>query len=210
MAIRARVVATAALAASLLCSCAAPPEAPTAVFVGDSFTEGYALGPADAGERWPTVLAETLGWEEINAGCAGAGYTRQGSVCLTTFREQLPVHIEAEPDIIVLSGGLNDVESSGEEVQAAVRATYLSVRDTYPEATIYAVAGNAPNAATASALDDINAAVATAAEEIDAVFVDIGDPLQDRPDLLASDGFHPNAEGHHVIAELTSNVIAGD
>ncbi|WP_161794548.1 SGNH/GDSL hydrolase family protein [Demequina globuliformis] len=205
-----KVMGALAVAAALLSACTAPPDAPTAVFVGDSFTEGYALSTADADERWPSLLAQELGWEEINAGCAGAGYTRQGAVCTTTFREQLPTHIEADPDIIVLSGGLNDLASTPEHIRAAVRATYLSVRETYPDATIYAVSGVAPNATAASALTTVNDAVAAAASEIGAVFVDIGEPLQDRPDLLAIDGFHPNAAGHHVIAELTSNVIAGD
>lgn len=203
-------ITTAVASAAVIAACSGPPEPPTAVFLGDSFTEGFALPEADATQRWTTVVAQTHGWEEINAGCAGAGYTRAGLVCTTTFREELPVFIESEPDIIVLSGGLNDLDSSAEQITAAVRATYLSVRDTYPDATIYAISGVGPDATTASALTTVNTAVAAAADEIGATYIDLGEPLHDRPELLAADGYHPNAQGHHVIAELTSNVITGD
>ncbi|WP_062071256.1 SGNH/GDSL hydrolase family protein [Demequina sediminicola] len=210
MVAKARLLTIAAAVTVMLGACATPPEPPTAVFVGDSFTEGESLPAADAGARWSTTLATELGWEEINAGCAGAGYTQQGAICTTTFREQLPAYIEDSPEIIVLSGGTNDVDATGEQIAAAVRATYLSVRDTYPDATIYAVSGIASDVAPASALHRVNSAVAEAAEEIGAVYIDLEDALADRPELLTADGTQPNAEGHQVLAELTSNVIAGE
>lgn len=189
-------VLVAAIVASPLAACA--PEPPTAVFVGDAAT---AVAPADS-PSWVDSVSEAQGWTEINAGCSGSGYTQRG-VCMATYREQLPALVPDEPDVVVVSGGVDDLASSPGEIRAAVRATYTEARETFPEATIYAVSGLATG--PSDALEVLDSAVADAASAVGAIYVDLGEPLAD-PALSGSDG-SLTAAGHAAVAELTSNVI---
>ena len=66
----------AALAVAPLSACAAEPEPPTAIFLGDADTAGVSLPLDQADHRWPTLVAEHFGGREVNAGCDGSGYTR--------------------------------------------------------------------------------------------------------------------------------------
>ena len=191
-----------------LAACASVPEQPTALFLGDSYTAGAALPAQQLDDRWPTRLSQQLGWTEMNEGCDGAGYTRPGVVCMTTYREHVDAVLDSDPDIIVVSGALNDLGSTLGEIEAAVHATFLTLRDAFPDAELYAVGGVYADAGDATAtLEEINAIVKAQVERVGGTFVDIGEPLLGRPDLLADDGVHPNSEGHAVIAELTSHVI---
>lgn len=184
---------------------------PTALFLGDSYTAGVELPAEEITDRWASRLSAQQGWVELNQGCAGAGYTHPGQICMTTYREQVDALIDADPDVIVVSGAINDLGSTLGEIEAAAQATFMTLQRTFPHARVYAVGGvyadagaHTDDGPTLQEIDLIIAAQATAAG---ATFVDIGAPLNDRPDLLTDDGLHPNNAGHAVIAELTSNVI---
>ncbi len=184
---------------------------PTALFLGDSYTAGVELPAQDLHERWPTRVSESLGWLELNEGCAGAGYTNAGQVCMTTYRQSIDALIDADPDIIVVSGGMNDLDAPLGEIEAAAHATFVTLQTTFPKARVYAVGGvYAANDENSAALEQIDTIIATQAQNAGATFIDIGEPLADRPDLLTADGIHPNIAGHAVIAELTSNVISAN
>ncbi|WP_159449262.1 GDSL-type esterase/lipase family protein [Demequina sp. NBRC 110051] len=193
-------ILVAAMMASPLVACA--PEPPTAVFVGDA---AALVAPTNA-PSWVDSVSASQGWTEINAGCSDSGYTQRGTVCMATFREQLPALVPDEPDVVVVSGGVSDLDATPGEIRAAVRATYLEARETFPDATIYAVAGLATGPSDAvSVLDD---AVAEAATSVGAIYVDVSEPLTD-PTLMADDG-SLTAAGHAAVAELTSNVISAE
>lgn len=186
------------------------PEVPTALFLGDSYTAGVELPADEITDRWATRLSAAQGWVELNEGCAGAGYTHPGQVCMTTYREQIDALADANPDVIVVSGAVNDLGSTLGEIEAAAQATFVTLTSTFPNARVYAIGGVYAGVDTATVgptLEEIDVVIAAQATAAGATFVDIGAPLTDRPDLLADDGLHPNSAGHAVIAELTSNVI---
>ncbi|WP_284327847.1 SGNH/GDSL hydrolase family protein [Demequina litorisediminis] len=193
-------ILVAAMMASPLVACS--PEPPTAVFLGDSAT---ATAPTDA-PSWVDSVSQDQGWIEVNAGCEGSGYTQRG-VCMATYREQLPVLAADEPDVVVVSGGIDDLGATPGEIRAAVRATYLEARETFPEATIYAVTGLAIG--TDDAVDVLDNAVEEAAASVGAIYVDLGEGLDDTPGLVSADG-DLTAAGHAAVAELTTNVIGGE
>lgn len=190
------------------------PDVPTALFLGDSYTAGAHLTEDNITDRWPSRLSRQQGWVELNRGCAGAGYTHPGTVCMTTYRGQVDTLVDAEPDVIVVSGALNDLGSTLGEIEAAAQATFLSLQSTFPDAEIYVVGGiyadpGAPIEGGPT-LEQIDLVIAAQATSAGVTYVDIGAPLKDRPDLLSADGLHPNSAGHAVIAQLTSNAIGGE
>lgn len=183
---------------------------PTALFLGDSYTAGAELPADEITDRWASRLSEQQGWVELNEGCAGAGYTHPGQVCMTTYREQVDALVDADPDVIVVSGAVKDLGATLGEVEAAAQATFVTLTSTFPHARVYAIGGvyaGAEEMGNGPTLEEIDLVIAAQATAAGATFVDIGAPLKDRPDLLAADGLHPNSAGHAVIAELTSNAI---
>ncbi|WP_084039199.1 SGNH/GDSL hydrolase family protein [Demequina sp. NBRC 110053] len=195
-----------AMVVAPLAACAPDPEPPTAIFLGDADTVGAALPDDQAASRWPTLVSQHFGWREVNAGCDGSGYVTTGDTCETTYRERVDRVLEEDPDVIVVSGGLADLGGTLGEIEAAVHATFLTLDQTFPDAKIY-VTGTLSAGAGYDA-EALNAIVQEQAQRVGAVYFDLGDPLEGRPELVSAGG-HPNADGHAVIAELTSNVLGG-
>ncbi|WP_297083730.1 SGNH/GDSL hydrolase family protein [uncultured Demequina sp.] len=198
--------AVTAAAVASLSACASEP--PTALFLGDADTAGTSLKMDEIEGRWPTLVAEQFGWREVNAGCEGSGYTRPGQDCMTTYRERVDRVLEEDPQVIVISGGASDLGATLGEIEAAVHATFVTLAETFPAAKVYAIGALDTNASTAPDVASLNAVIADQAAQAGATYVDLGDALEDRPDLVAADG-QPTVEGHAVIAELTSHVIDG-
>lgn len=170
-------------------------ESTTAAFLGDSYTEG-AGSTQDRLSRWTTLAARELGWDEKNFGIGGTGYV-QGENYLSRVDEV----IAANPDIVVVSGGRNDVSAPLVEVQANATEMFAALREGLPEATIIAVspwwdASEPPNELTA-----IRDAVEDAVADANGVFVDAGQPLAGQSALLSDDGVHPNNSGYDALAE---------
>jgi hypothetical protein len=205
MRVRWELMAAVAVMTAPLMACA-PDAPPTAIFLGDSDTAGVALPVDQIDSRWPTLVSQHFGWREVNAGCDGSGYTQIGPGCATTYRERVDRLLDEDPDVIVVSGGVSDLGASLGEIEAAVQGTFVTLRETFPDATIYAVGAVGTDRHSVHSVEDLNQIVETQSAKVDAVYVDLGDPLAGRPELLAVDG-SPNAQGHAVIAELTSNVI---
>ena len=202
------LIAATLLGVTPLIGCA--PDVPTALFLGDSYTAGVELPADEIADRWASRLSVEQGWTELNEGCEGAGYTHPGQVCMTTYRQQIDTLIDADPDVIVVSGAINDLGSTLGEIEAAAHATFVTLQSTFPRARVYAVGGvyaGVDDGIGGPTLEEVDLIIAAQAAAAGATFVDIGAPLKDRPDLLAEDGVHPNSAGHAVIAELTSNVI---
>ncbi|MFV0633338.1 SGNH/GDSL hydrolase family protein [Demequina sp.] len=216
------LVAVAAMIAGPLSACAAESEPPTAVFLGDALTAGSSLPAEQGSDDWATLVSQQFGWRDVYAGCEGSSYTIAGADCAATLRQSVEFVVDEDPEVIVVSGGVEDLGATVGEIEAAVYATFATLRETFPQARIYAVGALPTDTAAVDALAaadvakaggqaapdlaTLNGIVAQQAAKVDAIYVDLGDPLDDRPGLLATDGT-PTADGHAVIAELTSNVI---
>ena len=85
---------------------------PRAVFLGDSITGGLTLPPWTGiyyEVPWPTTAGALLGWEVHNLAVPGSGYTGGSGGALSLV---VPAALALDPDIIVLSAGVNDVTAS--------------------------------------------------------------------------------------------------
>ncbi|MEU0496060.1 SGNH/GDSL hydrolase family protein [Mycobacterium sp. NPDC006124] len=185
---------------------AAPPPR-TAVFIGDSYTAGDGGG----GLRWTQLVADREGWQEVNLARGGTAFeaTSDAKGCGLAFcpnyGEMIPEAVKSNPDVVVISGGRNDASQyedalSARREFAAIEATFDSLRGALPNAEIYAVSpvwddDPAPNSIALMGRD-----VQAAVTKVGGTYLDIGEPLAGRPDLMSSDGVHPNDQGYRVIA----------
>ncbi len=79
---------------------------PKIAFIGDSWTAASDIGSFTS---YSNILSDILGLEVINEGIGGTGYLTEGSNSNTYYKRLEYVIEKFHPEIIVLSGGGNDV-----------------------------------------------------------------------------------------------------
>ncbi|EMY32222.1 G-D-S-L family lipolytic protein, partial [Arthrobacter crystallopoietes BAB-32] len=176
-----------------------PEEPPVAVFLGDSYTEG--IGASAPEQRWSTLVAGELGWEEVNLGVSGTGYhTSAGEA---EYQNRVGEVLEAEPRIVVVSGGQNDFSTyavdPGGTVQA-INGLYEALREELPRARLVAVGPSTPGPVDQT-VRAIDAAVQDAAEAVDATYVSLLEPDVFTVDMVLPDQAHVDDRGHQAIAD---------
>lgn len=179
-----------------------------AAFIGDSYTAGaYATDPS---QSWATAFAADMGWLEKNFARGGTAYVNThgkegcGLEFCPNYTGMIPEVVASKPDVVVVSGGRNDAHRDPEEVAAGVTAFYSELRRALPEAKIVAVSPlwHTPRAPEQITL--MGEAVRAAVTSVGGYYLDIGQPLEGKPELVAKDKVHPNDEGYDVIAKLTT------
>ena len=176
-------------------------------YLGDSYTVGTGARSAEAG--WVSLLDETFGWQGANLGCGGSGYVALGSSCEMTYDERIDQVVAADPDAVIVSGGLNDVRSTRDLnlLKKAVDKTFADLRSALPDAQIVAVSPLWSADRTPPNISILGAIVESAAAKVDGTYLDIGQPLLGRPDLMFRDGVHPNDAGHRAIASAVGEAL---
>jgi lysophospholipase L1-like esterase len=167
---------------------------PIVAFLGDSYTEG-AGSDQNRLSRWTTIVSRDLGWAEVPFGVGGSGFVR-GEI----YGSRVDAVIESGANVVIISGGRNDTEEPIPEVRDAALAVMEKLRNGLPDAQIVVISPWWDDDAVPSALGEVADAMEFAATSVGGDFIDAGQPLQGRPDLLAPDGVHPNNEGHAAIA----------
>lgn len=178
-----------------------PSKMPIAAFIGDSYT----TGAGGNGTKWTTLLARRGGWREVNLGYQGTGYGKafHAPDCPPNgCPDYLQVlnQVEAKkPDIVVVSGGRNDAANI-DAAAANIQQIFKQLRSKLPSARIIAIspfwgAGSYP-----MSLSAIGSQVRTAVQAAHGQYIDIGSPLQNKPDLLGSSGVYPTASGYTALA----------
>ena len=185
-----------------------PVPMPLAVFIGDSYTQGAGGG----GVRWPSLVGEARGWDVDNLGLGGTGYIKTSDVygCgrpyCGSYGEAID-EIIGSPTYIVVSGGRNDIGLPTADIAAAADALFGELRDRYPNATIFALAPWFDDDAPPSQAGEVSQAIQAAAIDNEVLFLDSGQPLFDRTDLISADGVHPNAAGYEALAAAVNAAL---
>lgn len=190
-------------------------DATTAVFIGDSYTQG--VGATNDDLQWTSLVSEELGWEEINRGRGGTGYEATsgpegcGLEYCPNYLEMLD-EIEADaPDVIVVAGGQNDFstfESDPNDATAFVRDFYTTLSEKFPDARIVAVGPSTPWGVS-PAVEAMDKVIRESAESIGADYVSMI-----TPDVLADDSLilddlaHVGDDGHRAIADRFLSVVS--
>jgi lysophospholipase L1-like esterase len=143
-----RLLTCAALALCVLSGCDLVPGEPRAtarakptdrppivVMFGDSYTAGLREVPAE--RTYAAETARTMGWQVIIAGRAGSGFVTRGAGG-QDFNELWAAQLSwrPAPDMIVISGGHNDVLQPVPAVAAAAERLLATVRLQWPRTRI--------------------------------------------------------------------------
>lgn len=207
------------------------------VAVGESITAG---GWASSRERgWAALLAGAISEYQrvpvqlINAGMGAnvisprsPGYAYSSKPSLS---ERVDRHIPdmtanghpVEPDLVVLSYGLNDARSGTavesfctemEDVIKRIRQRFepLIVLVGPYFMTDFQLGGAPWSHATRAALDEFNEGIRNTAGRVDALFVDLLQAYSDAPWLVHHDGVHANDLSHRVVANRIFEVLASN
>ena len=174
-------------------------------FLGDSYAAG--AGASAPANGWADRVSLQQGWVEKNLSRNLTSYSTAGESGGTSYRSRLGALVATGAQIVVVSGGRNDVGVAATQFQADVRATLAGIHAGLPKATIVVVSpiwGNDPAPARLIAVGVI---VRAEAARVGATYLDIGEPLAGQPALLGPDGWHPNDAGHAAIAAAVEKAL---
>jgi acyl-CoA thioesterase-1 len=166
--------------------------------------EGHGLSASSA---WIATLAKQRGWRLTNLASDGSGFLKTGNRG-DIFADQASDAIAMHPSVIFLAGSSNDVGEPNAELAKATLATIASIRASLPHVQIIGVSAIWGATALPAQLKDIDDQVQSALAAVGGDYLDIGQPLAGRPDLMQSDAVHPTAAGQRVIASSVSAAIA--
>ncbi|MFG6501853.1 SGNH/GDSL hydrolase family protein [Microbacterium sp. P05] len=188
----------------LLGGCAAPAaevpagDGPLVAFYGDSYTLG--TGASAAEHRWSTRLAADRGWREFNPSVNGLGFVNNRA----ELQADLPGEIiAADPDMVVVTMGLNDVfsyDARGDGIRTAIEQDFSRLKKELPDARFVVVEPFWYTAERPEGLETIIGWVEDAAGTISADYISGASSwIQGRPGEMAADGLHPNDAGYDAI-----------
>ena len=181
----------------LACSPPAAADPLNAAFLGDSCTTG--LQHQIRAPLGSALVAQKMAWFEHQFSHGGNGYYR-GDPNFLALTDQVA---ESHPDVVVVAGGFVDAIDPAynpDAVAAAVFETYRALRDRLPNARIIAVGPTTPYSISARIVQ-VDADVQAAAGAVSAQYISLLVPPVITPDMVDSDGVHPNDAGHAAIAD---------
>lgn len=182
-------------------STALPDDAPLIAFYGDSYTLG--TGATDPSQRWSTRIADSRGWREFNPSVNGLGFINNR----TLFGDgDLPsMIIEQQPDLIMVTMGLNDNFSysfAADAIEAQITTDLQRLREGVPDARMIVVEPFWYTARQPESLEIISGWVRDAAAEIGADYIEGASQwIAGREGEMAADGLHPNDDGYSLMTE---------
>lgn len=186
-----------------------PPDAPVAVFIGDSYTVG--TGTSLDGSGFPAILGERRGWRVVNLAIPGTGYAtgREDGLCppagCTAYVGMLADAAAHDPDVVIVSGGRNDL--ARQHLEPAVVAFYRELRQQLPDARLVVTSPLWDDSPTPQSLVELRRLVEREATAAGAEYLDLGDLFAGRPDLIAPDDLHPDEEGLALIAARIDELL---
>jgi lysophospholipase L1-like esterase len=188
-----------------------------AVFLGDSYTAG--AGASQVEKSAPYLLAQHYGWRPVDLARGATGYVSSppdpgqvwcGLNHCPSYTESIPAAAAANPDFVIVNGGRNETAISGtSQWTQGVRDFYTGLRRSAPHATIIATSPIWDDNPTPPQIEAMRAVVRQAVTAVGGRFIDLGEPLLGRPDLVASDGVHPNDAGNKAIAAAFEAAYSG-
>ncbi len=180
---------------------------PAALWVGDSFTEGYgARNPRMNGYACP--VSQAMGWTCNLDAQGGTGYINNGRRNVETygpFKDRLQsVRRRYLADVIIVDGGRNDRIRPAADVATAARKYLTAVRELWPRAEIVVIAPYFLRDNDVAFSRELVTGLEPTLAEIDAHLIDpVAEgwiPAANAPQLLF-DEVHPNDAGYRYIAK---------
>ncbi len=173
-----------------------------ALFVGASIT----AGSGGSGNGWANQVGSRFKWQVANVAKGNSGYglpANNSSRCTgkINFISQLNCGLAFQPDIIFISGGLNDCRTKksllGSTTSQVVK-TFQFAHERFQGAVV--IGTPTITFATGNCLNELNNKIALAANEYSVNFVAGAQNWLPGKTYRNSDGVHPNIYGHSYIA----------
>lgn len=206
---RAGASLSAAPAGAVTAGGASTDDGSTVAFIGDAYT----LAPSADDPAWTSVAADELGWRPVEVG-PGAGYDTSltgaeasdycGESSCPAYRDLVDEVTGETPDIVVISGGRNDGRKG---IGGAAEELFSTLKEDLPDARIVVLSPFYDDDPAPSWLDKQSAALEKAAGEVGVEFVDVGQPLEGKADLVGEDGKTPNAAGQQAIGKAVGTKV---
>lgn len=175
----------------------------TVAFLGDSFTAG--TGASSKSNRWTSRVSKSKGWRELNYGVGGTNFGSKGpSASALPYVERLTDLIMSNPDIVVVSSAGNSLDKDQTE---EIAETFETLRAELPDTQIIATSPYTRAGTYPEHLETFGDDVRDGVESVGGTYVDIGHPLESRPEGMAKDGVHPNDKGYELIAEAVEEKL---
>lgn len=200
------ILAALLIAALALAACTAadepgdtlPDDAPVVAFYGDSYTAG--TGASDPSLRWSTRIAAERGWREVNPSVNGLGFVTNRDAQRGDLVTQI---IDVEPDVVIVTMGLNDVfsfDAASAAIERQISRDLTRLREELPDARLVVVEPFWYTAERPEALETIIGWVERAAADVGADHIGGASRwIQGRAGEMAADGLHPNDAGYDLI-----------
>lgn len=176
---------------------------PVVAFLGDDWTAG--AGASKQAKRFTTLLSQQLGIDERNFGVAGAGYAKP-SPAGGTYASRIRSVVAAHPQVVVVSGGRNDVTDLASTVDEAARQLFKTLHADLPHATLIAIAPMWGDSNLPPQLAALGKAVQAAVTRVGGTYLDVPDPIHGHPSYMA-DAADPNDRGYAEIATTLAPLI---
>lgn len=182
------------------------PTAPVVAFYGDSYTLG--TGASDPAKRWSTVISAERRWTEVNPSTNGLGFVNNRA---QKQPDELDEIIDAQPDIVFVTMGLNDNFSMPDragDIEAAIDRDFDRLDTELPNARLIVVEPFWYTDERPSSVAEIIGWVHAAATRSGADYIpDASYWLEGHPEWMASDGLHPNDDGYAVMAKRMDEAL---
>jgi len=176
------------------------PDGPTVAFYGDSYTRG--TGASDPSKRWSSLISTERGWNEVNPSVNGLGFVNKRSGAPGTGLVQQV--IDAKPDIVMVTMGLNDnfsMPGKADAIEAAITTDLGTLTTALPEARIIVVEPFWYTDERPRSVATIIGWVRDAAEGLGADYITGASHWIDgHPEWMSADGLHPNDDGYAAMA----------
>ncbi|MGR0159146.1 SGNH/GDSL hydrolase family protein [Paenarthrobacter nitroguajacolicus] len=184
--------------------------------IGDSYASGS--GAASQSQGWVQQMARNQAWQLENFARGGTGYVagtkdpvKAKDACnreaCPTYGEMISSAKTFAPEVVIVSGGRNDYGVDPETEDSAIRAFYTTLRQELPNAKIVAFSPLWDDDSAPATIPVIASVVQESVTAVGGIYLDSGQPLQGRPDLLASDSKHPNDLGYKVLFEKNLSLL---
>lgn len=173
-----------------------------ALFVGASIT----AGSGGYGSGWVNQVGSRFNWQIANLATNNSGYglpKLDSANCKIrlNFASQLGCGLAFTPDIVFISGGLNDCGASSNTQSAGedrVLQTYQFAHDHYPNAIV--VGTPVITFATNNCLNQLNSSIESATSQTSSHFISGAQAWLPGQTKWKNDSVHPNLVGHTFIA----------
>lgn len=180
--------------------------------IGDSYTTGTDLGGLGSktwtGLAWKALASNGVRVVADVAAEGRAGYGVAGDHG-SVFEDLTARVVKPDDALVVFFGSRNDQDVDPVHVFARAHDTYALARRFAPSAKFLVIGPPWPTPDVPESVLRVRDAVRNAAHVAGAVFVDpiVERWFFDKPELIASDGVHPNDAGHEYMASKIAPLI---